>query len=237
MLGVKNISTAYGMIQVLHDVTLRVEERQIISVIGSNGAGKTTLLHSIIGLCRVAHGNITFLDRQINKLPSYEIVRLGISLVPEGRLVFGPMTVYDNLLMGAYPLFCRKGKEKMSESLELVYSLFPILKVRAKQLGATLSGGEQQMVSIGRAIMSDPKMLLLDEPSLGLAPLVLKEIYEKIMDLNYQNKTILLVEQNAKIALNICDNAYVLENGKIILEEKGEALLSDARIKKAYLGE
>jgi branched-chain amino acid transport system ATP-binding protein len=234
MLKVENLDIFYGGIHALKSVNFNIDEGQIVSLIGSNGAGKTTILKVISGIVEKENGNVIFQNQNINKLPSEEIVGLGIVHVPEGRRVFTALDVEENLLMGAY---LRKDKEEINKDLKNVYELFPRLEERKKQMGGTLSGGEQQMLAIGRALMSKPKLLMLDEPSMGLAPIVVQEIFETIERLNKErNLTVLLVEQNANIALQIAHWAYVIETGEIVLEGSGKELLGDDRVRKAYLG-
>lgn len=235
MLKVENLDVFYGGIHALKSVEFNIDEGQIVSLIGSNGAGKTTILEVISGIVEERNGNIIFQDQDITKLASEEIVGLGIVHVPEGRRVFTALNVEENLLMGAY---LRKDKGEIENDLKNVYELFPRLEERKKQMGGTLSGGEQQMLAIGRALMSKPKLLMLDEPSMGLAPIVVQEIFETIEKLNKErNLTVLLVEQNANIALQIAHWAYVIETGEIVLEGSGQELLGDDRVRKAYLGE
>jgi branched-chain amino acid transport system ATP-binding protein len=233
MLEVCNINTLYGKAQALWDVCLTINEAEIVALVGSNGAGKTTLLNTISGLVRPASGSVLFLGRRIDGLPPHAIVELGISHVPEGGKVFPEMTVRENLEMGAYPYNAWKQKE---ETLERVYQVFPILKEREKQLARTLSGGERQMLAIGRGLMSRPKLCLFDEPSYGLAPLLVKEIFRVIQGLRDQGITIFLIEQNVRRALEIADRAYVLENGRICLEGACDELLQSDFVRKAYLG-
>ena len=235
MLKVENLDVFYGGIHALKSVEFNIDEGQIVSLIGSNGAGKTTILEVISGIVKERNGNIIFQKQDITKLPSEEIVGLGIVHVPEGRRVFTALNVEENLLMGAY---LRKDKGEIENDLKNVYELFPRLEERKKQMGGTLSGGEQQMLAIGRALMSKPKLLMLDEPSMGLAPIVVQEIFETIEKLNKErNLTVLLVEQNANIALQIAHWAYVIETGEIVLEGSGKDLLGDDRVRRAYLGE
>lgn len=234
MLKVDNIDVFYGEVQVLHDLSLNVRDGETVAVLGSNGAGKTTTLKVISGLLRPRSGNIYLRDEELNLLPAHSIVTKGVSHVPEGRRLFPQMTVEENLLMGA---FVKSLWRKRSENLEYVYELFPRLKERRKQHAGTLSGGEQQMVAIGRALMSEPKILMLDEPSLGLAPNIVEFTFELIQKLNKEKDvTILLVEQNVNIALQISDYAYVIENGRISLEGKAEELMDNEHVKRAYLG-
>ena len=233
MLKVSNISTFYGKLQALWDVSFQVDEKEIVALVGANGAGKTTILNTISNLLRPASGTVEFLGRRIDKMPSYRIVEIGISHIPEGRKLFPDMTVRENLELGAYNYPAWDGKEEM---VEQVYQIFPRLKERAGQLARTLSGGEQQMLAMGRGLMSRPRLCMLDEPSSGLAPLLIKEVFETIKALREQGTTILLIEQNTQRALEISDRAYVLENGRIILQGKGEELLQNNHVKVAYLG-
>lgn len=236
MLRIQSLSSFYGNIQALRGVSLHVEAGEIVVLLGANGAGKTTLLNTISGLIPSRRGSIFFLDRDIINLTPEKIVRLGISQVPEGRQLFGELTVYDNLMLGAY-VHRHKGKKEIERKLEFVYNIFPVLKERSKQYAETLSGGQQQMLSIGRALMSEPKLLLLDEPSLGLAPKVVAEIFAVIKELKEKNgTTILLVEQNARMALSIADRGYVLDTGRIILEGSSAELLENREVIRAYLG-
>ena len=233
MLQVKDLSVHYGVIQALRQVSLEVNEGEIVALIGANGAGKTTLLHAISGLVKKSEGDILFLDHSLNKANARAIVSSGITQVPEGRRIFPDMSVAENLLMGAY---LRKDKKGIEEDMQKVYERFPRLNERKKQLAGTLSGGEQQMLAMGRALMAKPKLLLLDEPSMGLSPLLVKEIFSIITEINKQGTTVLLVEQNARMALQIADRAYVMETGKIVLSGTGEELAASDEIKKAYLG-
>ncbi len=233
MLEIKGLSVHYGVIQALKDVSLEVNEGEIVALIGANGAGKTTLLHAISSLVKKSAGDIVFLGNSLNKASCRAIVSSGITQVPEGRRIFPDMSVTENLLMGAY---LRKDKKEIEEDMNVVFERFPRLLERKKQLAGTLSGGEQQMLAMGRALMAKPKLLLLDEPSMGLSPLLVKEIFSIITEINRQGTTVLLVEQNARMALQIADRAYVLENGKIVLSGTGEELASSDEIKKAYLG-
>lgn len=232
MLKVKDLSVHYGVIQALKQVSLEVHEGEIVALIGANGAGKTTLLHAISGLVK-HEGEIEFLNQSLNKASSRAIVASGITQVPEGRRIFPDMSVTENLLMGAY---LRKDKAGIEEDMKMVFERFPRLEERKKQLAGTLSGGEQQMLAMGRALMARPKLLLLDEPSMGLSPLLVKEIFSIITAINQQGTTVLLVEQNARMALQIADRAYVMETGKIVLTGTGEELSASEDIKKAYLG-
>lgn len=231
MLSVKNLSASYGHIEALKDVSIEAEKGQIVSIIGSNGAGKTTLLRCISGLLKPVSGVIEFMGEPLPSKP-HKVVKKGIIHVPEGRRTFSGLTVRDNLLIGGY-LF--KGKE-LEDDLQKNYELFPILKERKSQFAGTLSGGEQQMLAIDRGLMSKPKLMLLDEPSLGLAPIIVNQIFDLITQIRDSGITILLVEQNARKALSICDKAYVLENGRISLSGTGHELLNSDKVKKAYLG-
>jgi branched-chain amino acid transport system ATP-binding protein len=233
MLEVNNIKSFYGNIQVLWDVSLKVNKGEIVALIGANGAGKSTLVHAITGLLRIASGSIKFLDKQIDQLPPHIITELGISHIPEGRKLFTEMSVHENLEMGAYPKNAWKSKPK---TLEHVFQIFPTLKERKKQLARTLSGGEQQMLAMGRGLMSMPKLCIIDEPSNGLAPMVVMEVFKIIQSLREQGITILLIEQNVKQTLEISDRAYVLENGRIVMEGDCATCLASEHIKKAYLG-
>lgn len=234
MLELKNIQTFYGNIQALKGVSLKINQGEVITLIGANGAGKSTTLLSISGLVPPRVGEIYFLGNPIHDLPPDQIVKMGVSHVPEGRHIFPRFTIMENLEMGA---FLRKDTQAIRDDLEYVFSLFPILKKRQKQLGGTLSGGEQQMLAISRALMGKPKLLLLDEPSLGLAPLIVKQIFEILRKINQEHQTtIFLVEQNANLALRSAHRGYVLENGKIILQDQTSKLLDNDEVKKAYLG-
>lgn len=234
MLEVNNLNVKYGAIHAIHDVSLKVNDGEIVSLIGANGAGKTTILHTISGLKHAHSGDIIYDGHDLTKIEPSKIVTLGMSHVPEGRHVFSKMTVKENLIMGSY---WRKDKENFVKDRKSVYDRFPRLRERKKQLAGTLSGGEQQMLAIGRAVMSKPKIILMDEPSMGLSPLLVKEIFDIIKYLNSQGITILLVEQNAKMALSISDRAYVLETGRITMEGKASDLMNDPRVRKAYLGD
>jgi len=222
------------MIQALKGISFEVNEGEVIALIGANGAGKTTTLHAITGLIPAKSGSITFEGADIRKTPGHKIVSMGMAHVPEGRRVFAQLSVYENLKMGAYT---RKDKEEFRETLEMVYKRFPRLEERKNQLAGTLSGGEQQMLAMGRALMSHPKMIVMDEPSMGLSPIYVNEIFQIIKDVSADGVTVLLVEQNAKKALSIADRAYVLETGNIILEGDAKELMNDESVKKAYLGE
>lgn len=234
MLEIKDIEVYYGMIQAIKGISFEVNEGEVIALIGANGAGKTTILHTITGLLSPKKGSVIFEGKDITKIPAHKIVSLGIAHVPEGRRVFAELTVYENLKMGAYT---RKDKEEIAKTLEMVYQRFPRLKERKNQLAGTLSGGEQQMLAMGRALMSHPKIIVMDEPSMGLSPILVNEIFDIIQEVSAGGTTVLLVEQNAKKALSIADRAYVLETGNIVLEGEAEKLMNDDSIKKAYLGE
>ena len=233
MLKVTDLKVKYGMIEAIKGISFEVRDGEIVTMIGANGAGKTTTMHAISGLVKAAEGSIKLDDAELTKTPANKIVGMGLAQVPEGRRVFAEQTVEENLILGAY---LRKDKAKMAEDMEEVYKLFPRLKERRKQLAGTLSGGEQQMLAMGRALMAKPSILLLDEPSMGLSPLLVSEIFHIIREINDKGTTILLVEQNAKRALAIADRAYVLETGSITLEGTGEELANDERVQKAYLG-
>lgn len=232
MLEVVNVDVFYGSIQALWNVNLKVNQGEIVALIGSNGAGKTTTLRTISGFLHPTRGSIKYFEEKIDKLPPYEVAKRGIAHVMEGRRIFPYMTTLENLLMGAY---IPGAREKVRDNLELIYHLFPVLKNRSKQLAGTLSGGEQQMLAIARALMANPKILLLDEPSSGLGPAIVQTIMEVIEKISKEGVTVLLVEQNVYIALEICDRAYVLENGRIILEGAGDRMLEMNEIRKAYL--
>lgn len=234
MLQVTDLKVNYGVIQAIKGVSFEVNEGEVIALIGANGAGKTTILHTVTGLIAPKSGKIEFEGKDITKMPAHKIVTLGMAHVPEGRRVFADLSVYENLLMGA---FTRKDKDEIAKTLEMVYKRFPRLKERKNQVAGTLSGGEQQMLAMGRALMSHPKILLMDEPSMGLSPLFVNEIFDIIKEVSASGTTVLLVEQNAKKALSIADRAYVLETGKIVLDADADVLMNDSSIKKAYLGE
>ena len=234
MLEVKDIEVYYGMIQALKGISFEVNEGEVIALIGANGAGKTTTLHTITGLLSPKKGSVLFEGQDITKVPAHKIVSLGMAHVPEGRRVFAELSVYQNLKMGAYT---RKDKDEIAKTLEMVYKRFPRLEERKNQLAGTLSGGEQQMLARGRALMSHPKIIVMDEPSMGLSPILVNEIFDIIKEVSAGGTTVLLVEQNAKKALSIADRAYVLETGKIVLEGDAKELMNDDSIKKAYLGE
>jgi branched-chain amino acid transport system ATP-binding protein len=233
MLEVEHVSAGYGMVQILWDVSFRIKEKEIVSIIGPNGAGKTTLVRTIIGLIPAKSGTIRFKGENVEKLPPYEIVKKGITLIPEGRDIFPRMTVEENLLLGAYTV---KDKHTVTETKEKVYQIFPILKKKEKAMAQTLSGGEQQMLVICRSLMSNPQLLILDEPSLGLAPIIAEKVLDTLSKINEDGVTILLVEQNIRDSLNIANRGYVLEEGKIIIEGEGRELLSNNHIKEVYLG-
>ena len=234
MLEINNLTVNYGAIAALQGVSLLVQPGDIVTLIGANGAGKTTTLRAISGLLRPASGEILYQGRNITRLPPHQIVKLGISHVPEGRMVFANLTVHENLMMGAY---LQTDKGVISRELDYVFSIFPRLQEREKQIAGTLSGGEQQMLAIGRALMSKPKFLMLDEPSLGIAPLLVKTIFEKIVEINRtQGITILLVEQNANLALEVSRFGYVLETGRILLQDESALLRRNPLVKSAYLG-
>ncbi len=233
MLDIENVSAAYGMVQILRDVSFHVEEKEIISIIGPNGAGKTTLVNTIMGLLHPKNGVIRFKGENIETLPPYEIVKRGLILIPEGRDIFPRMTVEENLKLGAYTA---NGKSTVKEAKEKVYQIFPVLRKKEKVLAQTLSGGEQQMLVICRSLMSNPQLLILDEPSLGLAPIIVEKVLDTVRKINEEGVTILLVEQNIRDSLDIADRGYVLEQGKIILEGKSRELLCNSHIKEVYMG-
>lgn len=234
LLEIENLEVNYGMIKALKGVSFEVNKGEIIALIGANGAGKTTTLHAISGILPSASGKIIYNGQNITKTPAHKIVKLGISQVPEGRRVFSQLSVFENLLMGAYT---RRDKSEINKDLEKIYERFPRLEERKNQIAGTLSGGEQQMLAMGRALMSKPEIILLDEPSMGLSPIFVSEIFDIIKALNEGGTTVLLVEQNAKKALSIADRAYVLETGNVVLSGKAESIMNDDTVKKAYLGE
>jgi branched-chain amino acid transport system ATP-binding protein len=234
ILEVKDLSVYYGVIQALKGISFHVDKGEVVALIGANGAGKTTTLHTLSGLLKAQQGSITYHGNNLTKIPNHKIVSLGMAQVPEGRRVFAQMTVLQNLKMGA---FTRKDKAEMEETLQKIYKRFPRLEERKTQLAGTLSGGEQQMLAMGRALMSHPDIILMDEPSMGLSPIFVNEIFQIIQDVNKDGTTVLLVEQNAKKALSIANRAYVLETGSIVKEGLASDLLNDESIKKAYLGE
>ena len=233
MLELNRINTFYGKIQALRDVSLKVEDGEIVTLIGANGAGKSTTLMSICGVIHPRSGEILFDGKPIQQLPAPEIVKRGISQVPEGRLIFPELTVRENLDLGA---FLRRDKKGIADDMEYVFQLFPILRERVSQIGGTLSGGEQQMLALGRALMARPRLLLLDEPSLGLAPIIIQQIFKIIQKVNEDGTTVFLVEQNANQALHIANRGYVMENGVVVMEGKAQELLSSEKVRKAYLG-
>lgn len=234
MLEVKDLEVYYGMIQAIKGIDFHVNEGEVVALIGANGAGKTTILHTVSGLLQANAGTITFEGQDITKVPGHKIVSMGMAHVPEGRRVFSQLSVLQNLKMGAYT---RSDKNEIEETLKMVYSRFPRLEERKNQIAGTLSGGEQQMLAMGRALMSHPKIILMDEPSMGLSPIFVNEIFDIIKSVSESGTTVLLVEQNAKKALSIADRAYVLETGNIALEGNAKDLLNNDSIKKAYLGE
>lgn len=233
LLEVKNLEVFYGVIRALKGISFKVNEGEIVTLIGANGAGKTTTMHSVIGLIPPKNGEITFNGQNISKTPCHKIVKLGMSQVPEGRHVFQELTVYENLLLGGY---LSNDQKVIKEDIEKIYARFPRLYERKSQIAGTLSGGEQQMLAIGRALMSKPKLLMLDEPSMGLSPLLVDEVFDIIKTINKEGTTILLVEQNAGKSLAISDRAYVLENGEITISGTGKELMASEDVKKAYLG-
>ena len=233
LLEIENLEVNYGMIKALKGVSFEVNKGEIIALIGANGAGKTTTLHAISGILPSTSGKIIYNGQNITKTPAHKIVKLGISQVPEGRRVFSQLSVFENLLMGAYT---RRDKSEINEDLEKIYERFPRLEERKNQIAGTLSGGEQQMLAMGRALMSNASMLMLDEPSMGLSPLLVQEIFEIIRDIHKAGMTILLVEQNAQMALSVADRAYVLETGHVVMDGTGAELLTNERVRSAYLG-
>lgn len=234
MLEIKDLEVYYGMIQAIKGISFNVNEGEVIALIGANGAGKTTTLHTISGLIAPKNGTVTFEGKDITKTPAHKIVSAGMAHVPEGRRVFASLSVLQNLKLGAYT---RSSKDEIEETLQMVYQRFPRLEERKNQPAGTLSGGEQQMLAMGRALMSKPRIILMDEPSMGLSPIFVNEIFDIIKSVSASGTTVLLVEQNAKKALSIADRGYVLETGRIVLEGKAENLLNDESVKKAYLGE
>ena len=233
MLEISNLSAAYGLVQILYDVNFKVEEGEIVSIIGPNGAGKTTLAKTIMGFMHPKTGSVKFKGENIEKLPTYEIVKKGLTMIPEGREIFPRMTVDENLQLGAYNI---TDKSKIKEIKEKAFDIFPVLRKKEKAAAQTLSGGEQQMLVICRSLMSNPKLLILDEPSLGLAPIIVEKVLDTVRTINEEGVTVLLVEQNIHESLNVADRGYVLEEGKIILEGKSRELLSNSHIKEVYLG-
>lgn len=234
MLTIKDLDVYYGVIQAIKGISFTVNEGEVIALIGANGAGKTTILHTITGLVAPKHGSIDFEGHNLLKTPAHKIVSLGMAHVPEGRRIFAELTVFENLMMGAYS---RKDNAEITQTLAEVYKRFPRLAERKKQIAGTLSGGEQQMLAMGRALMSKPKIMLLDEPSMGLSPLFVSEIFHIIQEISKNGTTVLLVEQNAKKALSIANRAYVLETGKIVLSGDANEMMNNDSVKKAYLGE
>ena len=234
MLTIKDLNVYYGVIQAIKGVSFEVNQGEVIALLGANGAGKTTILHTITGLVPAKSGSIEFEGQELTKIPAHKIVSLGMAHVPEGRRVFSELTVLENLSMGAYT---RKDKKEIADTLEMVYTRFPRLKERKNQIAGTLSGGEQQMLAIGRALMSHPKIILMDEPSMGLSPIFVEEIFDIIREIRKGGTTVLLVEQNAKKTLEVADRAYVLETGNIVLSGNAKDLINDPKVKAAYLGE
>lgn len=235
-LEIKDLTVSYGGIKALKGINIAFEEKSIVSIIGANGAGKSTLLNTIMNVVPAETGDVYFRGQRISDFKTHELIKLGISLVPEGRMLFTHLTVKDNLYLGAYAFFRALGRREIRKRAERVYELFPILKERQNQIAGTLSGGQQQMLAIGRALMAEPKLLMLDEPSMGLAPMLVRDIFNVIKQLNSQSITILLIEQNARAALKMSHYAFVLESGRLVAQGTGTTLLSDERIKKAYLG-
>jgi len=236
MLKIEGLSAAYDSIQVLKNISLKVPKGKVVSIIGANGAGKSTLLKSISGLIKISKGSILYKDEDIAGMPANRIVGLGISQVLEGRQIFAHLSVLDNIHLGAYLYFKRNNRLEIKGRVDRIYEIFPILETRSKQIAGTLSGGEQQMLAIARALMARPELLLLDEPSMGIAPLIVREIFNVIQQLNKSGTTVLLVEQNARIALKVAHHSYVLERGEIVMEGLAEELLDNPRVKEVYLG-
>ena len=236
MLSIEGLRTSYGSIRVLKGVSIQIPKGKIVSIIGANGAGKSTLLKNISGLVKAQEGRIIYKGKDIAGMPANRIVGLGISQVPEGRQLFAHLTVLDNIRLGAYHYFNRSNRDEINGRIEHVYQIFPILEKRSKQIAGTLSGGEQQMLAIARALMGRPELLLLDEPSMGIAPLIVREIFNVIKKLNASGTTILLVEQNAKAALKVANHCYVLERGEVVLEGLAAELLDNPKVKEVYLG-
>lgn len=232
LLTLKNIESGYGKVQVLHNISLKIKKGQIVTIVGANGVGKSTTIKTILGLIKTKNGEIMFKGEAINDLETYEIVAKGIGYSPEGREVFGNLNVYENLRIGAYTV----DKNDFTSRLEEVYKLFPRLKERKNQEASSLSGGEQQMLAIARALMQDPELLILDEPSLGLAPIIAEEIFNRLAEINKMGTTILLIEQNVSLALQLSDHAYVMEKGKFVLDEKASVLAKNDYVKKTYMG-
>ena len=236
MLKIRNLDAGYGKLRVLKNISLHVKAGEIVTMIGANGAGKTTLLHTITGLIKTMQGEINFLGQESSRAAVGRIVASGCALVPEGRQVFAPMSVEENLLLGGYVLQKKQGRAAVLRELAHQYELFPILRERRRQLAGTLSGGEQQMLAMGRALMSKPKLVMMDEPSTGLAPLIVRDIFQIIRRLRQEGNTVLLIEQNAKAALGIADRGYVLEVGKVIIQGPSSDLLANADVQRAYMG-
>ena len=233
LLEIRDLHVKYGNVEVLHGIDLKIHQGEIVAILGANGAGKSTMLWAISGLIRASEGLILFEEKQIQRMPAHDIVKLGVTQAPEGRRIFGTLTVEENLKLGA---FVASDRVQMNKNRAWIYELFPVLAERRRQLGGTLSGGEQQMLTIGRALMANPKLLLLDEPSLGLAPLLVKTIFQTIREINRAGVTIVLVEQNARAALKLAHRGYVMEVGRIVLSDSAERLLADEDVQKAYLG-
>ncbi len=236
MLRIEGLNASYDNIQVLKNVSLKVPKGQVVSIIGANGAGKSTLLKSISGLMKISKGSIFYKDKDISGMPANRIVGLGISQVPEGRQIFAHLSVLDNIHLGAYLYFKRNNRLEIKERVDRIYETFPILETRSKQIAGTLSGGEQQMLAIARALMARPELILLDEPSMGIAPLIVREIFNVIQQLNESGTTVLLVEQNARAALKVAHHSYVLERGEIVMEGLAGELLDNPKVKEVYLG-
>ena len=236
MLRIEGLNAAYDSIKVLKNVSLKVPKGKVVSIIGANGAGKSTLLKSISGLMKISKGRIVYKDKNIAGMPPNRIVGLGISQVPEGRQIFAHLSVLDNIHLGAYLYFKRSNRLDIKQRVDRIYEVFPILETRSKQIAGTLSGGEQQMLAIARALMARPELLLLDEPSMGIAPLIVREIFSVIQQLNESGTTVLLVEQNARAALKVAHHSYVLERGEIVMEGLAGELLHNPRVKEVYLG-
>jgi branched-chain amino acid transport system ATP-binding protein len=237
MLKIRSLRSYYESLCILKSVSMHIEKGEIVTLIGANGSGKSTLLNSIVGLMPRVTGSILFEDKEIQKLSSNMIIKLGIAMVPEGRELFSPMSVIDNLILGTYPYYRIKNRQTLNERIEWIFDLFPVLRKRKKQLAGTLSGGEQQMLSISRALMSNPKLLLLDEPSVGLAPKIVENIFQTLVELNEKTDlTVFLVEQNVNLALDICQRGYVIETGQIILSGESAELINNKEVLRAYLG-
>lgn len=236
MLRIEGLRTSYGSIRVLKGVSIQIPKGKVVSIIGANGAGKSTLLKNISGLVKAQEGRIVYKGKDIAGMPAHRIVGLGISQVPEGRQLFAHLTVLDNIRLGAYHYFKRSNRDEIKGRIEHIYQIFPILETRSKQIAGTLSGGEQQMLAIARALMGRPELLLLDEPSMGIAPLIVREIFNVISKLNASGTTVLLVEQNAKAALKVANHCYVLERGEVVLEGLAAELLDNPKVKEVYMG-